>query len=262
MTLTEIRRIGCVLALLGLYTTQVIAKEAGNNPAAAPEPPPPTNETSLQYKKLAPASVTYTASLEKGLALNGSATRTLEAQKDGTWLLRFNVDSFIADITETLHFRWQNNHVIPLRYRYQLSGLLVPDRKNSLDYDWDKSQVSGTIRGKRFTMGLPEGALDPLGYQFQLREDLRAGKTDMEYQVTDKARFETDRFAVIGREKLKTELGTLDTLKVEKVRAPDSKRETLMWFAPDRDYMLVKLVQFETDGTRYEINIKNADLAR
>ncbi len=62
--------------------------------------------------------------MEKGLSLNGTAKRTLTSQGNDVWLYRTDVDSFIADIDESLIFRWEDGQVIPLRYRYRLSGLL------------------------------------------------------------------------------------------------------------------------------------------
>lgn len=258
---SSLQRACLALALMGLWNAHTLAAEPADSPAAAPKPPIQANRAASSPLPLKPTSATYTASLDKGIAISGSATRSLEPQKDGTWILRSKVDSFIVDIRESLHFRWQDNQVIPLTYRYRLSGFLIRDRENSLDYDWDKARVSGTMRGKSFTIDLSKGDLDPLGYQLQLRQDLSAGKTDMIYQVTGKGGFDEAKFSVIGEQKLKTNLGTLDTIKATKVRAPDSKRETLMWFAPARDYLLVKLVQVEPDGTRYELNIQKADLS-
>ncbi|MFT5987001.1 MAG: hypothetical protein ACI97Y_000178, partial [Pseudomonadales bacterium] len=34
-------------------------------------------------------------------------------------------------------------------------------------------------------------------------------------------------------------------------------RETLMWFAPKFDHMLVQLLQTEPDGSRYELLLKS-----
>lgn len=212
--------------------------------------------------ELNPVKASYRASIDKGVAISGNAVRLLEPQADGTWLYRFNVDSFLADIEESLHFRWQNNRVIPLRYRYKLSGFMIGGRERAIDYDWNNNTASGHFRGDRFTVDLKDGVLDPLGYQLQLMQDIKAGKTDMLYTVTDKDQYEEDQFAVIGKEPLNTALGRLNTIKAEKVRAPDRKRQTLMWFAPELDYLLVKLVQVESDGTRYEINIKDADIGR
>lgn len=93
-----------------------------------------------------------------------------------------------------------------------------------------------------------------------MRQDLKAGKREMTYSVADDGDYDHDRFAVIGEETLKTPMGEMATLKVEKVRDEDSKRETLMWFAPELDYLLVQLVQVEPDGSRYEVNLEDADL--
>lgn len=218
------------------------------------------NPAAIPKIELNPLSSSYSAAIDKGISINGSAVRSLEPQSDGTWLYRFDVDSFIADIEESLHFRWENNQVVPLRYRYKLSGLMISDRKRTIDFNRDTQTVSGHFEGDKFQMDLKENALDPLGYQLQLMQDLKAGKREMVYHVIDDGDYDEDRFAVLGEETLKTALGELKTLKAEKVRDPGSKRETLMWFAPELDYLLVRLVQVESDGTRYDIEIRDANI--
>ncbi len=219
-----------------------------------------SNPAEIPTIELKPLSSSYSAAIDKGVSINGSAVRRLEPRPDGTWLYRFDVTSFFADIEESLHFRWQNNRVVPLRYRYKLSGLMIRDRERSIDFNRDTQTVSGQFEGDKFQMDLKENALDPLGYQLQLMQDLKAGKREITYSVTNDGDYDENRFAVLGEESLKTALGELKTLKAQKVRDPDSKRETLMWFAPELDYLLVRLVQVESDGTRYEIKIKEADI--
>ncbi|MFW5825859.1 MAG: DUF3108 domain-containing protein [Marinobacter sp.] len=209
---------------------------------------------------LEPVSATYKASMDKGLSINGSATRTLERQDDDTWRYEFNVDSFVADIRESVTFRWEEGRVIPLKYRYRLDGLMVKDRSRALNFNWDSDSVTGSYDGNTLTLDMEEHALDPLGFQLQLRQDLKAGKEEMTYSVVDEDEYEHDRFAVIGEETRSTRFGDLKTIKVEKVRDDDSKRETLMWFAPELDHLLVRLVQVEPDGSRYEVTLDEADL--
>lgn len=230
---------------------------------ASPEPEAVSEAAPAQsdHAPLTPLTAHYGASLDKGVALDGSAVRTLRLQSDGSWVLRFEVESLFADIVEVLNFQWQDGRVIPLTYRYKLSGFMIRGRERALDYDWDKGVVSGRYEGESVTMDLPANALDPLGFQLQLRQDLKAGKTHMAYKVTDKGRYDEDEFAVIGEEFLDTRLGRVRAVKLEKVRAPDSKRETLMWFVPELDYLLVRLVQVEKDGSRYEINVEDATIA-
>jgi hypothetical protein len=230
-----------VLLLAGLLATLAHARDS--RPAdTGPEP-----------VDLTPMRASYNASMDKGITLNGSAERLLEKQEDGSWLYRTRVDSFIADIDETLTLRWENGQVIPLRYRYELSGLFIKDRKQAIDFDWEAGKATGHYRGDRFSVDLKPGTLDPMGFQLQLLQDIRAGKRRMEYQVLDRGDYDLDVFAVIGEETMDTDNGEMLTVKAEKVREEDSKRETLMWFAPQKNHMLVRLVQVEPDGSRYQI---------
>ncbi|WP_166264893.1 DUF3108 domain-containing protein [Marinobacter caseinilyticus] len=241
----------------GTESQKALPLPALTEAAAERAPATPDNTATITLHS---AQSSYSAAIDKGLAINGSAKRILQPQPDGTWLYQFKVDSFIADIDESVRFRWQDNRVIPLKYRYKLSGFMIKDRERAINYDWNTMTASGHYRGKAFKMDLKPGALDPLGYQLQLMQDIKAGKTSVHYSVTDKGSYDEDRFAVLGEEVLTTRLGQQRTIKAEKVRDPDSKRTTLLWFAPELDYLLVRLVQTETDGTRYEINVRDADI--
>ena len=207
---------------------------------------------------LVPLEVSYNASMEKGITLDGSARRSLQQRDDSTWVYRTDVDSFIADIDESLVFRWEDGQVVPLRYRYSLSGFLIKDRKQAIDFDWENGRATGHYRGDKFSLPLEKGAMDPMGYQLQLRQDIKDGKTEMTYRVIDKGDYDTDRFAVIAEETINASGDSIQTIKAEKVRASGSKRKTLMWFAPDQNFLLVRLLQVEPDGSEYELSIDEA----
>lgn len=210
---------------------------------------------------LKPIKAKYSASLEKGIPFSGSATRTLKQRDDGLWEYRFDVDSFIADIRESLLLEWDGRRVIPLEYRYKLSGMMIPDRAARLDFDWNKYRVRNDIKDKPWYMDIHRGVLDKLGFQLQLRQDLKAGKRRMVYEIADGGQLKEYEFRVVGETVLNTDNhGAVRTVQVEKVREPYKKRETDLWFAPEWDYLLVRMVQVESDGTRYEINLDEARL--
>lgn len=221
---------------------------------------PDTEVSPAPAATLTPFSATYSASMSKGISLSGAGVRELKDHGNGVWLYRTEVDSFIADINESLIFRWEDGQVIPLRYRYKLSGFMIKNREQAIDFDWNTGIASGHHRGDRFELELKEGALDPLGHQLQLHEDVKAGKRDVTYQVIDKGSYDEDRFAVIGEDTLTINGRTINALKAEKVRSEDSKRETLMWVDPDQNYLLVKLLQIEPDGSEYELRLKEATI--
>lgn len=235
----------------GLFFSMSALAATADNPS---EP-----ETRAQ-PALTPYSATYSASMSKGIKLNGAGKRELKDQGNGVWLYRTEVDSFIADINESLIFNWEDGQVVPLRYRYELSGLMVSNRKQSIDFDWKAGVASGSYRGDEFELELREGALDPLGFQLQLHQDLKAGKRDVTYQVIDKGEYDEDRFAVLEEENLNLNGRSVDALKAEKVREDDSKRQTLMWFDPKQDYLLVRLLQVEPDDSEYELRLKDASI--
>ncbi|HET8849766.1 MAG TPA: DUF3108 domain-containing protein [Marinobacter sp.] len=209
--------------------------------------------------ELTPYTARYSASMSQGVSLSGEGVRTLSNQGNNVWLYRTDVDSFVADIDESLIFRWEDGHVIPLRYRYRLSGFLIKDREQSIDFDWQQGVATGRYRGKSFELPLRENALDPLGHQLQLHQDLKAGKRDVTYQVIDKGDYDEDRFAVIDEDTVQANGVSIRTLKAEKVRDEDSKRQTFMWFDPAQDYLLVRLLQIEPDGSEYELILEDAD---
>lgn len=205
---------------------------------------------------LFPFEVSYGASMEKGVSLNGSAKRILTSQGNHVWLYRTEVKSFIADLDESLVLKWEDGQVVPLRYRYRLSGFLIKDREQSIDFDWKANVATGKYRGKPFKVELEEGVLDPLGFQVQLHQDILNGKRDMEYQVLDKGSIDSDRFAVVSDD---SSGRPSSLLKAEKVRE-NSERQTFMWFDPDNKYVLVRLLQVEPDGSKYELKLKSVDL--
>jgi hypothetical protein len=206
---------------------------------------------------LTPFEASFSASIEQGITLNGSAKRILSDQNNGVWLYRTSVKSFIANIEESVILKWQGGQVIPLRYRYKLSGLLIRDREETIDFDWEQNLATGRYKDKAFEVALNPGVLDPLGYQLQLHQDIKAGKREMEYRYVRHGRLDTDKFAVINEGLIETPQGEMNALTVEKLRDENAKRETLMWFAPNFDHMLVQLLQTEPDGNRYELNLKS-----
>ncbi len=209
---------------------------------------------------LIPYEASYSAAMSKGVSLNGSGTRSLSDQGNNVWLYRTEVESFIADINESLVFLWEDGQVVPLRYRYRMAGFLIKNREQSIDFDWQTGIAKGKYRGKSFELELQEGVLDPLGFQLQLHQDLKAGKRDVTYQVIDKGSYDEDRFAVIDEESINANGRSIKTLKAEKVRDEDAKRQTLMWFDPEQDHLLVRLLQVEPDGSEYELRLKEASI--
>lgn len=209
---------------------------------------------------LEPFSAEYTADW-KQLPFRGSAERELDKAADGSWALKFKASMMLAGIDEQSRFRYDSNRFVPLSYRFERTGM-GKNKKVAHDFDWKAKLVTGSDRGNPVKLVLKSGVLDKSTYQLALQEDVADGKKSMSYLVLDGDDIETYDFRVLGSEPVETEAGTVDAIKVERVRDPTkSNRQTVMWFAKDWDYLLVRLHQTEKDGKEYQIMLKNAKVA-
>lgn len=211
--------------------------------------------------ELTPHKATYTAKIKKGISIDGKAVRELRSTGHGQWLYLFNVESFVADIKESVIIEWQDGRVIPQAYKYKLSPFLASNRKRNVYYDWKNKSASGKYKKRKWILkNIPLNTLDTLSYQLQLLMDINAQKKDVYYQVLKKGKISESHFQVKGEETISTKFGKLNSILVTKVRAKSKKRQTFMWFSKDYPMLLLKMTQVEKDGEKYEINIKKATI--
>jgi hypothetical protein len=194
-----------------------------------------------QALELKPFSASYTADW-KQVPISGTAGRSLKALDKDRWELNFEASMLVASLTESSTLRMENDEFLPLTYRF----------------DWTQKQVLGNDRGDPVRFPLNRGIQDKSTYQLVLQHDVAAGKQSMSYQVIDGDEIETYDFRVLGPERVRTKAGLIDAIKVERVRDPtQSSRKTVLWFAKDWDYLLVRLHQVEKDGKEYQIMLKD-----
>ncbi|UVE16619.1 DUF3108 domain-containing protein [Pseudomonas sp. LS44] len=206
--------------------------------------------------ELKPFSASYTADW-KQVPVGGSAVRSLKAEADGRWQLNFEASMLVASLSEKSIFRFDNGTFLPQTYRFSRGGL-GKGKQIELDFDWNEKQIIGSERGNQIRMPLNRGIQDRSTYQLALQHDVAAGKKSMSYQVIDGDEIETYDFRVLGEEVVETKAGLVDAIKVERVRDPtQSARKTVLWFAKDWDYLLVRLQQVEKDGKEYQIMLQD-----
>ena len=210
----------------------------------------------VQAAELKPFQASYTADW-KQLPMSGSAERSLTKDADNVWTLSFKASMMIASLTESSTFTFKNDSLIPKTYTFERGGL-GKTKKINLDFDWAANMVTGLENKTPVKVPLLSGMLDKSTYQLALQRDVAAGKKSMSYIVVEGTDTDTYDFRVIGPEKVQTKVGSIDAIKVERVRDPtQSKRITQMWFAKDQGGILVALRQVETDGKEYNIMLQD-----
>lgn len=124
-----------------------------------------------------------------------------------------------------------------------------PER--SATFDWDKKEAILVDDGDSQTVPLPDNTWDTtsFGYNFAF---VAPGAAELEANITDGRRIRLYRYAILGREKLETEIGTLDTLHVKKVQRPEDKRAFEVWVAVDHHHMPVRLRYTDKSGRVFD----------
>lgn len=212
-----------------------------------------------QAFELQPYSASYTADW-KQVPISGTAERSLKPLGDGRWELSFEAAMLVASLSEVSTFRVEHDTLLPLTYRFNRGGL-GKGKQVEHDFDWTEKQVIGSDRGEQVRLPLSRGLLDKSTYQLALQQAVADGVKSVSYQVIDGDELDTYDFRVLGEERVRTQAGLIDAIKVERVRDPTkSARKTVLWFAKDWDYLLVRLHQVEKDGKEYQIMLKEGQV--
>ena len=191
--------------------------------------------------------------------INVDAKRSLSHQAVGTATLTFEADSAIAGLQEISTFRYLNNTIQPLQYRYLRTGLFKEPDRNQV-FDWQKKQIINGNDQSIFSGHWNDLVQDNLSYNVQASIDLQQGKTQFTYPVFDRNKIKNFSFQMVGFEVLNTQVGSLRTVKIEQIEKKKNKKKTYIWFAKDYDYLLVRLQQTQKDGQTYQIDLTAADI--
>lgn len=220
-----------------------------------------TSNALADTKKPYPAfTADYNATWSGGwFPINVDAKRSLIYLADGRAKLIFEADSSIAGLKEISTFRFSDNSIQPLQYRYIRTGLFKEPDRNQI-FDWQKNLIVNGDNQKVFEGHWNDQVQDNLSYNLQASIDLKQGKTQFTYPVFDRKKIKNFNFQLVGFESLNTHVGTLRTVKIEQLESNKSKKKTYIWFATDYDYLLVRLKQKQKDGQTYQIDLTGADI--
>ena len=119
------------------------------------------------------------------------------------------------------------------------------ERSRSVDatFDWKARTFTWKQQDEQATEPFEQPVLDRLSVTLAVMNALRNGFDTLEFEVFDKDRVKTMRFTNEGRETLDTPMGEVETIRVRSETVSGSSRSSLTWFAPELDYVPVRLEQ-------------------
>lgn len=169
----------------------------------------------------------------------GSATRTL-SQSGNNWSYVFVAKAGgLASATETSKFSMNNNQIVSNSFS-RTSKVLVHNNTMSIKFNPAAKTITTSKDKENKSFAWKAGVLDELNAELQIREDLKGSGLKANYLLADAKEIESRKFIKQGSEKIKTNYGTFDTVKVV-MKHDKPGRETIFWLAPKLDYLPVKV---------------------
>jgi len=184
--------------------------------------------------------------LELSLSLGGDGQYTYHAHtQPGMLASWFSVD----EITEESRGRMDAEMLTPENYLYRE----LPDtgENTRIRFDWESAKAYTTSSGVTWAQAITPGVQDRLSQQLALRLHLAQGRQSVEYQVADGGKLKRYRFQVVDEEPVKTPVGELSCLKVERSKE-GRPADYIIWFAPALEYLPVK-IERQKSGKRYRM---------
>ncbi len=248
MTLTERRLPVLLLAACWLFP-------APGNLASAQDLPDDLSARIIPYQAV------YQA---RSAGLSATAERSLHQLESGVFELSQAMTvrvlgARLGAIEEISHVAYEAGSVVPMSYSYTQSGL--SSSAEHVQFNWLDMQATSREDDARTSLPLQTGVVDKLSFQLALRLSLMDSQvTDVAISMVDGDEIETHHYRVVASETVETGLGKLDTLKIQRVREPGSRRQTTFWLARDWHMLLVRFVQTSGSGSTTELLLEEATI--
>ena len=76
------------------------------------------------------------------------------------------------------------------------------------------------------------------------------------HTVADGGKLKVFAYQIEAEQTITTPLGKLRAIRVKRDRGDDNTRSTWIWFAPEHDFIVVRIEQQEANGKRYQLKLE------
>jgi hypothetical protein len=172
------------------------------------------------------------------------------------WLIFNDVRS------ETSVFDLNHNQVVPKNYLFTREGT-GKDKHYEWQYDIDNNVATDVKNSKNIAIDFPTHIQDSLSYHLQQRLDLikKPKQKHFVYPVIrNSGAIKNYVYQYDGEEELLLPYGLVKAIRLKR-EVIEKKRITYVWFAPELNYLLVKLYQVKGGVQQFEAQLSTLDVS-
>lgn len=192
----------------------------------------------------------------------GTGTITLRALPGGRWELQTRSEATEglfaaagARREERSVLGWTGGRPETIEYRMQQKAAWS-ERVQVLQVNAGARTVRSTYKDESTDLPYRPGLLEKHGLTAAIMSDLAAGaKGELRYDVAGRKDVEAQRYRIAAAVRLRTAVGTLRAVRVERIRDAGNGRITKIWFARERGWLPLRIKQYEADGETLDMRI-------
>jgi len=193
----------------------------------------------------------------------GTAVRSLSYLADGTINYHYKTEVewliFSQKRTETSIISVEKNRVIPQFYSYKREGT-GKDKYYKWQFNAQENTAQDLGRKRKVTpLDFSNNLQDKLSYHLQHRLNLIADATKKQYTypvVSTSGSVKDYTYQYDDEEELMLPFGLVKTVRFKR-EVKEKKRVTYAWFAPELNYLLVKLYQTKKGTEQFEAQLSS-----
>lgn len=181
------------------------------------------------FAALKPFTADYTASY---MGLEGNGTMTLAATGDNRWNYTLQIQSAVAQLSQSTVFDENGGTWRPLS-GHDVSSVLIKKSDKQATYDWAHNQAtwSGDVKDDRKgPVALRAGDLDAMLLNLAIVRDVHAGSKALTYRMVDEGHGKDMTYRVAGKDSVTIAGKARQATRVE---GTDGSRQTVLWVVDD-----------------------------
>lgn len=194
----------------------------------------------------------------------GSAVRELVYQDSNKASYHYHTDIkwliFSDKRSETSNLIVDNYQVTPMHYRYDREGT-GRDKSYEWHYDFANKKAKNLKKDKLISLDVVEGLQDKLSYHLQHRLTLINNPKQKRFSypvISTSGSIKDYVYQYDGEEELMLPYGLVKTIRLKR-EVTEKKRVTYAWFAPELNYLLVKLYQVKAGAEQFEAQLASVE---
>lgn len=194
----------------------------------------------------------------------GTGIRELKYLTDGSVHYSYTTDIEWLIFSDKRHeesfIQLNENQAMPTRYIYTREGT-GRDKSFEWTYDIANNKATDVKKDKTHLVRFPKNIQDKLSYHLQNRIDLIENPEQKHFVypvISTSGSIKNYVYQYDGTEEIMLPYGLVKTIRLKR-EVVEKKRVTYAWFAPELNYLLVKLYQAKGGNEQFEAQLNKID---